>query len=87
MAETVYILCALTSLTCAVLLVRQYRVAKVPLLFWSSVCFLFLTASNVLLLIDLIVLPEINLMEVRTVVSLLASVFLIYGLIRSEEGR
>ena len=87
MAETVYILCALTSLTCAVLLVKQYRVAKVPLLFWSSVCFLFLTASNALLLIDLMVVPQISLMEIRTVVTLMASVFLIYGLIRSEGGR
>jgi hypothetical protein len=87
MAELVYALCTLTSLTCAVLLVRQYRASRVPLLFWSSVCFLLLTASNVLLLIDLIVLPQVNLMELRSGVSLMATVFLIYGLIRSEGGR
>lgn len=87
MAEAVYILCALTSLTCAVLLVRQYQAARVPLLFWSSLCFLLFTAANVLLFVDLVVIPEVRLAKWRTVITLSASLCLLFGLIRSEGER
>ena len=39
MAEVVYILCAATSLGCALMLLRGYRKLRTPLLFWSSACF------------------------------------------------
>ena len=38
MAETIFVLCALASTLCAVLLLRSYLTERVPLLFWSSVC-------------------------------------------------
>ena len=38
MAETIFVLCALASTLCAVLLLRSYLAERVPLLFWSSVC-------------------------------------------------
>ena len=58
MAETVYVLCALTSLACAVLLFRGYSRSKARLLLWSSLCFLCLALNNVLLFIDKVVLPD-----------------------------
>ena len=38
-ARAVYVLCALTSLGCAVLLVRGYLESRARLLLWSSVSF------------------------------------------------
>lgn len=81
MAETVYVLCTLTSLACALLLYKGYRVARTPLLFWSALCFAGLTANNLLLLVDLVVVPNIDLSLWRSGVALAALLGLIYGLI------
>ena len=82
MASTVYLLCALTSLLCTILLARAYRASRVRLLFWSILCFAGLTASNVLLFIDLVVLSSgPDLMVWRTGVTLAAVGALLYGLI------
>ena len=58
MAETVYLLCAITSLACAVLLLRGYVRSRVRLLLWSSLCFGFLFVNNLLLFVDKVVLPD-----------------------------
>jgi hypothetical protein len=81
MAETVYILCSLTSLACTILLLRGYLRRRVRLLLWSSLCFLGLTISNVLLFIDLVVVPYIDLSIWRSLATLIALIVLIYGLI------
>lgn len=81
MAETIYILCSLTSLACTVLLLRSYLRRRVRLLLWSSLCFLGLTISNVLLFVDLVVVPQIDLSTWRSLVTLIALIVLIYGLI------
>lgn len=82
MAQIVYILCALTSLTCAILLGRAYRASRVPLLFWSALCFAGLTLNNVLLCIDLLFLgAEVSLASIRAAVTLVSIGLLLYGLI------
>ena len=81
MAGVIYLLCAATALACAALLWRSYRGNGVRLLFWSSICFLGLTAENVLLYIDLITVPNIDLSLYRHLVGLVALTALIYGLI------
>jgi hypothetical protein len=82
MASTVYLLCAFTSLVCTVLLARAYRASRVRLLFWSILCFAGLTASNILLVIDLVFFPSgPDLMIWRTGVTLAAVGALLYGLI------
>lgn len=81
MGSLVYILCTLTSLGCGVLLWRGYRKTKLRLLFWSSICFLILALSNALLFFDLAVLPDSNLLTARSVVTLIALLVLIYGLV------
>jgi hypothetical protein len=58
MAEAVYVLCAITSLACAVLLLRGYRRSRARLLQWSSLCFGFLFVNNVLLFVDKVMLPD-----------------------------
>ena len=84
MAQTVYILCALTSLVCALLLGRAYPASRVKLLFWSTVCFTALTLTNVLLFFDLAVIPGVDLQPVRSGVTLLGVGALLYGLTFSE---
>jgi hypothetical protein len=81
MAAAVYGLCALTALLCAWLLLNAYRRSRYRLLFWSGLCFAVLTVNNVLLVVDKLLLPEVDLALVRSSVALLAMVLLIYGLV------
>jgi hypothetical protein len=81
MAELVYALCAATSILCALLLFRGYRASRTKLLFWASLCFAGLALNNVLLFIDLILLPQINLFAWRSVAALSGMSLLLYGLV------
>jgi hypothetical protein len=82
MAELVYLLCALTSLACAVLLIRSYLKARTGLLLWSSMCFAGLAANNALLFVDLVLVPvDIDLSMYRAVIALCSMLVLLYGLI------
>lgn len=85
MAGLVYVLCAVTSLACAVLLLRAYKQSRVRLLFWSGLCFVGLALNNALLFIDLKVLPETDLFLLRSLPALLGILILIYGLIWDAE--
>lgn len=82
MAETVYLLCALTSMVCAGLLIRSYRLNRTPLLLWSSLCFVGLALNNALLFVDLVLfVHEVELAIVRSVIGLVSLLILIFGLI------
>ncbi|MFP2932374.1 DUF5985 family protein [Pyxidicoccus sp. 3LG] len=82
MAEAVYILCALTSLACAVLLLRAWKRTLSRLLLWSGLCFAGLAISNMLLFVDLVLLPTtIDLYLPRLLATLASAVILLYGLI------
>jgi len=81
MAELVYVLCAATSIVCAVLLLRGYRASRTRLLFWSSLCFVGLAINSILLFVDLIELPDIDLFWWRTAAALVAMMVLLFGLI------
>lgn len=81
MAESVYALCAVTSIICAVLLLRGFRASRMRLLFWSALCFIGLALNNVLLLIDLYAFPKVDLFIPRTVLALIAVGILLHGLI------
>lgn len=82
MASTVYLLCALTCLLCTILLARAYARSRVRLLFWSLLCFGLMTAANVLLYIDLAMVPAgPDLRPWRTGLSLAAVSALLYGLL------
>lgn len=81
----VYVLCFLTSAACAFLLGRSYRRTGVRLLFWSGVCFAFLAANNLALVVDLVLWPDGDLRVVRVVLSLLAVMSLLWGFIWDSE--
>ena len=81
MAEAVYLLCAATSVLCAILLYRGYRSSRTRLLFWSSLCFGGLAVNNVLLFLDLVVVPTVDLSVLRTSIAALAMLLLCLGLV------
>jgi len=81
MPGAVYLLCAATALLCAVLLFRGYARTHFRLLFWSGLCFAGLMIDNVLLYIDIFVVPEVNLEIWRKIPGLLAIMLLVYGLV------
>jgi hypothetical protein len=81
MAQAVYTLCAVTSVACAVMLILAYRSARSRLLLWSSLCFVALAANNVLLLVDLVVVPAIDLSMVRTGIAVAGLSTLVFGLV------
>ena len=86
MAVAVYILCAITSLACAALLVRSYRRQPTRLLMWSTLCFVGLSISNVLLFFDVIVYPTlVDLRLWRLSATSVVLVFLLYGFIWESE--
>lgn len=80
MIHIVYILCALTNLACAVLLLRGYFRTKVRLLLWSGLCFVGLTLNNALLVVD-VNTPMTDLSNWRTLPALAGVMLLIYGLV------
>jgi hypothetical protein len=81
----VYSLCFLASCTCAWLLARSYGRSGARLLLWSCLCFLFLAANNLALIIDLLVLIDIDLRLVRLLFSLTATSVLIFGFVWDLE--
>jgi hypothetical protein len=81
MGPAVYILGSLVCLLCSVLLLRRYSQVGQRLLLWSGLCFLGLTISNLLIFVDLVAVPDLDLYTYRLLVAVIAMAFLLYGLI------
>lgn len=81
MAEGVYALCTLTSAICAILLVRSYRRNRVRLLFWSAFCFVALAVSNVVVFVDLVVVPDVDLSPLRGLTAVIGLASLLFALV------
>lgn len=81
MAFYVYLLCSITSLGCAVMLMRAYFSNRTRLLFWSSFCFIGIAINNILLSIDFSLGPDYDLSSIRAVAALLGMGVMMYGLI------
>lgn len=84
-AVVAYVLCVVTSVTCAVLLVRSWLASRLRLLLWSALCFVGLAVNNVLLLVDRRVLPDVDLSLLRDLSGFLAISILLFGLIWESE--
>lgn len=84
-ATAVYTLCFLTSSACALLLGRSYRRTGARLLLWSSLCFILLAANNLLLVADLLVLPNTDLRIWRVLLGLGGVGILLFGFIWDLE--
>ena len=81
MDAAVYILGALTSGVCAVLLWRGWLRSRSRLLIWSAICFFGLAANNALLFLDKIVITDVDLSTARAGTALAALLVLLAGLI------
>ena len=77
----VYLLCLLTSATCAWLLLSSYWRQRQRLLLWSGLCFCFLALNSLLVFIDIIMLPDNDLSPLRQATNLLAVAVLLYGFV------
>ena len=84
-AISVYLLCVLTSALCAVLLGRSYLRTRMRLLLWSSLCFVLLAANNLVVVVDLAILPAVDLRLLRHALSLGAVLLLLIGFIWDRE--
>lgn len=87
-ADFVYLLCTVTSLVCAGLLLRSFLRSRVRLLFWSAACFLGLFVNNLMVLIDLdqIYFANVtNLAVWRLIPALLGLAALCFGLITEDR--
>ena len=81
-----FLIAVLTSLACTVLLFRAYTTSRLRILLWSALCFVALTVNNLLLFVDLVILPtNVDLRLFRHVAALTGLVFLLYGFIRESE--
>jgi hypothetical protein len=78
-ASAVYILCALTSLACAVLLLRGYRRTHARLLLWSGLCFTGLFLNNALLTLSSRVTADLS--ALRSLPAVAGIALLLYGLV------
>lgn len=81
LANAIYILCALTSIICAVMLLRGYSQTRARLLFWSGWCFAGLALNNILLVVDVRFGPALDLEMWRTLPAVAGVALLIYGLV------
>jgi hypothetical protein len=77
----IYALRAVTTLLCAALLLLQYVRAKQRLLLWSGLCFSGLALSNLLVFVDLVLMPKVDLFLWRLGTAIVGMAFLLYGLI------
>ena len=85
MAALFYMLCTLTAVLCAWLLLRAYFRSRYKLLLWGGLCFVGLTLNNALLVADKQFFPDVNLYTWRLVLALLAMLVLLYGIIWDKE--
>lgn len=81
MAPIVYLLCGASSLACAILLLRRHRIARSRFLLLSAVCFTGLALSNTLLFVDLVVLPHVDLIVYRNLLSFVSTTVMTWAFI------
>lgn len=81
MSKVVYLLCTVTAVACAWLLLRAYLGTRARLLLWSATCFGGLAVNNVLLVLDRLVLTAQDLSAWRLGIALVAVLLLVTGLI------
>jgi hypothetical protein len=77
---------ALVAALCATMLLRAYFKVRKRLLLWSGLCFVGLTVSNVLVIVDLQILPtSLDLYPHRLAIGAIAMLVLVFGLVWDSE--
>lgn len=85
MGPAIYMLSAATNLLCFAMLISSYRRSGSRLLLWSGLCFAGLTMTNVLVFVDLVVVPAMDLYLLRIGVAIIAMAMLMFWLIWGER--
>jgi len=85
MAEVIYGLCTLLSMAIAIMLWRQYRRAPSRMIYWTAMCFSGLALSNLLLVLDKLVFPDVDMRMLRASVSLVSIGLLLFGLVYEDD--
>jgi hypothetical protein len=83
-----FIVNALGSVTvglCALLLLRAYAQVRQRLLLWSGLCFVGLTLSNALVIVDFAVVPHYSIYVWRLGVAAGSMLLLLYGLVFESD--
>lgn len=84
-AAVLYLLCFFSSGLCAFLLVTAFHRSRDRLLLWSAICFTLLAVNNLLVFIDIVLLPNVDLSVLRLVTSLAGVAVLLYGFVWEIE--
>lgn len=85
MAKAVYVLCMLTSLMVAILLLRAYTRTGARILLWSALGFIGLCLNNVMLVLDTMVVQHVNLGPYRNIPALIGMGLMLFGLIWKSD--
>jgi hypothetical protein len=87
--QVVYVLCALTSVACAVMLFRGYLRSHARFLLWSSLCFLALMINNLMLFTDNVIFAGVETVwagpMLRSLFALAGLALLMFGLVWDTE--
>ena len=81
MSLALYVLTILTTLACAVLLLRGYFRVRSRLLLWSGLCFVGLTLDNLLVVGDMVLFPSVDLYTYRLGSIAISVSLLLFGLV------
>ena len=81
----VYSLCLATSVICAALLFRTYRQTRSRLLLWTAAAFALFALNNLFLVLDMVVLPGVDLRLWRHGTAAAAITVLLYGFISETD--
>jgi hypothetical protein len=80
-SAALYLLTILTTLACAVLLLRAYVRVRSRLLLWSGLCFIGLTLDNMLVFGDMMLFPAVDLYTYRLGSAAISISLLLFGLV------
>jgi hypothetical protein len=79
------ILTLLTTILCAILLLRAYQNVRKRLLLWSGLCFVGLSLVGLLRIIDLRIFRATDLYSYRLGMTAVSMALLLYGLIWDSQ--
>jgi len=81
----IYLLCVVTSVVCAWLLISAFVRRRQGLLLWSAVCFSLLAVNNLLVFADLVLLPQVDLSLPRSLTALAGGIVMLGSFIWGME--
>lgn len=85
MAALIYALCALLCGWIAWSLWQHHARTRSRVLFWSALCFSGLTVNNLLLVVDKLLVPGVDLSVLRQAIAFGSLCLLLFGLVYEDD--